>query len=437
MKIKFKLADEKERLFVWMLIVVFFTTFIIVSVIIFGNYEDQIKLEMKFSSEKSFNSVYMALNDSSDQAEIVMEKEGVTGIGIYSSNGAVYQRLGDAPEHLNFSKIISSDKDHNDSTLGIYHYNDSDNTIEYYRLSRFGVMLGTGTMRFTQEGRIMPLAFEIPEIVYVKFDGSDFFNALSHARLLFGLCIGVSFILILMVANFYEVNRRFRIAFAKNESLAKLGAAARTLTHEIKNPLSVLTIQTALLKKTLPEQYSNDLVVLDQEINRLTNLTNKVSDFLKNPLGNPVIINLIPYIKNIIKLFPYDIAFICNEESDVFISFDLDRARSVFENLIKNATESSSSGVPEIEVEIVRKRKNVSVFVKDRGDGLREDAKKKLFSPFYTTKTNGSGIGLSISSQFVNAHSGSLKLSNRDGGGTVAQVTLPCVEVSDNESTYS
>lgn len=435
MKIKLKLADEKERLFVWILMLVSFTTFIIVSIIIFGNFEDKIKLEMKFSSEKSFNSVYMALNDSSAQAEMVMEKEGVTGIGIYSSNGVVYQRLGDAPEHLNFGEIISSDRNQNDSTLGIYHYNDSDNTIEYYRLSRFGVMLGTGTMRFTQEGRIMPLAFEVPEIVYVKFDGTDFFTSLSRARLVFGASIFLSFVFILLVANFYEVNRRLRIAFAKNESLAKLGAAARTLTHEIKNPLSVLTIQSALLKKTLPEQYSSDLVVLDQEINRLTNLTNRVSEFLKNPLGNPVNINLVPYIKNIISLFPFEIDLKCNEESDIYVSFDLDRARSVFENLIKNATESSASGVPEIEVEIVRKRKNVSVYIKDRGDGLREDAKEKLFSPFYTTKTNGSGIGLSISSQFVQAHGGSLKLSNRDGGGTVAQVTLPCVEVNDNEST--
>lgn len=64
----------------------------------------------------------------------------------------------------------------------------------------------------------------------------------------------------------------------------------------------------------------------------------------------------------------------------------------------------------------------------DRGDGLPKETKDKIFDPFFTTKIYGSGIGLSISREFVDAVGGTLKLYDRDGGGTVAEVVLPCLK---------
>jgi signal transduction histidine kinase len=61
----------------------------------------------------------------------------------------------------------------------------------------------------------------------------------------------------------------------------------------------------------------------------------------------------------------------------------------------------------------------------DRGDGIRIEDSKKIFDPFFTTKIHGSGIGLSISQQFVKARGGNIRLYPRDGGGTVAEVVLP------------
>jgi signal transduction histidine kinase len=61
----------------------------------------------------------------------------------------------------------------------------------------------------------------------------------------------------------------------------------------------------------------------------------------------------------------------------------------------------------------------------DRGEGIRTTDAKKIFDPFYTTKIHGSGIGLSISQQFVKARGGHIRLYGREGGGTVAEVVLP------------
>ncbi len=115
--------------------------------------------------------------------------------------------------------------------------------------------------------------------------------------------------LFLLVLSIYRNNRRYRETIAKQESLVNLGQAARTLTHEIKNPLSAITIQLALLKKTLPGKHAGDLKLIEQEIQRLTQLTNKVSDFLRNPLGKPVVVDLNELFNSLVMRFDKPIRF--------------------------------------------------------------------------------------------------------------------------------
>jgi two-component system, NtrC family, sensor histidine kinase HydH len=425
-KRKWKIIEGKERPIVLVGLAIGYILFLSLVFVIYNSFQEKLTLEMKFESESSFNSIYIALSDSTSKALSVMEDEGVTAIGIYSSSGQVYTRLGDAPTTIPLSKLAKTRQKGQDSTLGIYLYDDDTKEIEYFRLSRLNVALETGSFSITQNNS-SKTTFDFPEIIYVRFDGSSYYASLRNVRFLTLVCIVALTAIFLLVLNMYLSNRRYRVELHKNQGLAKLGAAARTLTHEIKNPLSAMTIQSALLKKLLPEEYHDDLKVMDSEIQRLTNLTNRVSEFLKNPVGNPVDIELISYITNIASLFAMPIEVDSGDLEKVYVSFDADRARSVFENLIKNATESTTDHDPQVSVEIRKGRKDsVVVKVLDRGDGLAKDSKDKIFDPFYTTKINGSGIGLSISREFVTAVGGTLKLYDRDGGGTVAEVVLPC-----------
>ncbi len=425
-KRKWKIIEGKERVIVLIGLAIAYLVLLALIFVIYNSFQEKIVLEMKFESESSFNSVYMALSDSSSKALSTMEDEGVSAIGIYSTNGQVYVRLGAAPETIPLSKLVKARQKDQDSTLGIYLKDDETKEIEYFRLSRLNVALETGSLSITKDG-VIKTPVDFPEIIYIRFDGSSYYASVRNVRLLTLLCIVVLTILFLIVLNMYSANRRYRLELQKNQGLAKLGAAARTLTHEIKNPLSAMTIQSALLKKMLPPEYHEDLLVMDSEIQRLTNLTNRVSEFLKNPLGNPVELELVSYITNIASLFAMPIDINTDTLEKVYVNFDADRARSVFENLIKNATESTQNRDPQVRVEIRKGRKDsVVVKVMDRGDGLAKGSKDKIFDPFYTTKINGSGIGLSISREFVTAVGGTLKLYDRDGGGTVAEVTLPC-----------
>ncbi|MFC2821676.1 MAG: sensor histidine kinase [Spirochaetales bacterium] len=423
MKRRWKFIEGKERPIVYLGLFIAFIILIVLILTIYEGMEEKFLLQMKFNSEKSFNSIYMALSDNTAKAVSVMADEGVSGIGIYSSSGQLFQRLGDAPIMLPLSKLVQGRRSGQDSTLGIYILDYDTGEVEYFRLSRLNVILETGSLFANSDANAG--ASDFPEIIYVKFDGSDYFSSVRNAKILAALGIAAVFITILFILSIYNNNRKYKAQLQKNESLAKLGAAARTLTHEIKNPLSAMTIQSALMRKLLPPEFGQDLDVMEHEITRLTNLTNRVSEFLKNPLGNPEEIELVSFITDISKLFNREIP-IETDVQKVMINFDPDRARSVFENLIKNASESCEGRDPQVKVEIKVRHRNVSVRVTDRGDGLPGDTKSKLFDPFFTTKMHGSGIGLSISKQFIEARNGSLRLYDRDGGGTVAEVNLPC-----------
>ena len=421
-KRRWTFIEGKERPFVYAGLAVAYLIFLVFIFLIYNGISDKYLLQMKFDSEKSFNNIYMAMNDSTAKALSVMEDEGVSGIGIYASSGQAFQRLGDVPPVLPLSKLVRGRRTGQDSTLGIYLLDEDTNQIEYFRLSRLNVVLEMSNVPQPKGNEAMS---ELPDIIYIKFDGTSYFNSIRRAWILAIAGVFVMLGIFLVILSIYTNNRKYRMQLQKNESLAKLGAAARTLTHEIKNPLSAMTIQSALMRKLLPAEFYPDLDVMDHEITRLTNLTNRVSEFLKNPSGTPKDIELVGFISDIARLFRNEIK-IENDVKAVVVSFDPDRARSVFENLIKNASESCEDRDPEVTVEISVKHKMVTVKVMDRGNGLPEGTREKLFDPFFTTKIHGSGIGLSISKLFVESRGGSLKLYDREGGGTVAEVTLPC-----------
>jgi len=381
------------------------------------------QLRMQSEAERAFNSVFLALQDSTAKALKTMQDENVSGIGVYSSMGRKVLSLGDVPMTIpleGFSNAEMSSRS-NSGNSGTATYNEKTGMIEYIRFSRLTILLDTGELTLTESG-LLPTPIDFPDVLYLHFDGKDYYHR-EMVIMMIGIISSLTLIgLFLLVLSIYRNNRRYRVTLAKQENLVNLGQAARTLTHEIKNPLSAITIQLALLKKTMPKENAQDLLLIEQEVQRLTQLTNKVSDFLRNPLGTPVNVDLTELFSSLIKTFDKPIRFVSEQHQQIVI--DSDRARSVFENLLKNAVESGRD--PQVEVHITSdKRGFAHVYVMDRGEGIRNTDAKKIFDPFFTTKIHGSGIGLSISQQFVKARGGYIRLYGRDGGGTIAEVVLP------------
>ena len=114
------------------------------------------------------------------------------------------------------------------------------------------------------------------------------------------------------------------------------------------------------------------------------------------------------------------------------VRFDRERLRSVLENLIKNALETVRTEEP-VEVRVSSTKAKVTISVLDRGEGISPEIRERIYDPFYTSKTTGSGIGLAITRRFVEAVHGSLTLSARSGGGTVAAVCLKRARDEDTD----
>jgi signal transduction histidine kinase len=103
---------------------------------------------------------------------------------------------------------------------------------------------------------------------------------------------------------------------------------------------------------------------------------------------------------------------------------DREQLRRAVLNLVRNAVEAAPAA-SEVEVVAGAARSELAVEVRDRGPGLTPEARASLFRPFFTTKEKGTGLGLALAKKVADAHGGTLALASREGGGTVARLSLP------------
>ena len=213
---------------------------------------------------------------------------------------------------------------------------------------------------------------------------------------------------------------------------------ARKLAHEIKNPLTPIqltidNLRSKYLKnfdETDKNKFKNNLNIILNQIKQIENLVNEFSDFARMP--KPVIKenDLVKIVFNNIKLLEKlnpSIKILLKYNHDA-INFDCDLEqinRAIF-NLIKNSIESINEkrlknvdfeGI--INIEITKRRAYIDIVIEDNGVGFAKQNNKELIKPYYTTKKNGSGLGLSIVNKIITDHNGSLNLSNYKKGARV------------------
>ena len=238
------------------------------------------------------------------------------------------------------------------------------------------------------------------------------------------LIAGVTALFLFQAAS----NRRYRRRAEDRELLARLGEVSHTLAHEIRNPLSAIRMQTGLLRRSAGPDDERPLAIIEEEVARLTLLTRRIGDFLRNPLGSPERIALSAFLLEMAARLPWPVQR-QQEARDEDVLFDRDLLRSVIENLLRNAFESYGEETPpgsrEISIGVARQADRVVVRISDRGRGIAAERAAVVFDPFVTDKVGGSGIGLAISRRFVEAAGGTLRLFPREGGGTEARVSLP------------
>ena len=263
------------------------------------------------------------------------------------------------------------------------------------------------------------------EYILLEVDSAGYFRT---DRRLLAAQIGSPLLIAAVVgggAVLIRNNARYRRRLDAQRQLVELGEAARTLTHEIKNPLSAIRLKTAILRRTVngAAAAAADLQAIDDEVSRLAVLADRVSDFIRDPAGNSERIDLGPFLDELIDR--HAALEVQRPATPLFVRFDRERLRSVLDNLIRNAIESTVDSSPVQVIAEASSAREATVRILDHGAGIAADQRTRVFDPFYTTKSKGSGIGLAICRRFVAAAGGTLELRPRADGGTEAVVTLP------------
>jgi signal transduction histidine kinase len=218
--------------------------------------------------------------------------------------------------------------------------------------------------------------------------------------------------------------RRYQSALVQHRELLQFAEASRTLSHELQNPLAAILLQTALLKRGSDGDAGPEVAIIEEEARRMSSLVARVRDFLKDPQGQPEPVDLAELAAALAGRFAVDLALSLDGPSPFLVRFDPHRLRSVVENLFKNAVESGPD--PQPEVRVSRPKSGwVRLEVLDSGTGFTAESLRQARQPFYTTKTTGTGIGLSITDSFVGAAGGKLKFENRSEGGARVTLDLP------------
>ncbi|MBM3185447.1 MAG: GHKL domain-containing protein, partial [Bacteroidetes bacterium] len=222
---------------------------------------------------------------------------------------------------------------------------------------------------------------------------------------------------------------------AKTERESAWREMAQQVAHEIKNPLTPmkLSIQQLLRVYDPTDQQSTEKIkrVLNsiiEQIDGMTRIANEFSRFAKMPEPNKKEVDLIVLIENTVSFFEAEEKIKFNIESNekhIIINIDKEQWVQVFNNLIQNAIhalEGKENGV--ITVSVQKDNSSVFIDVSDNGCGISIEEQEKLFVPYFTTKTSGSGIGLSMVKQIVENHDGEISFVSELNKGTSFSIKL-------------
>ena len=216
-------------------------------------------------------------------------------------------------------------------------------------------------------------------------------------------------------------------------ALARLGEMAAVIAHEVKNPLAGVRGAIQVIGSRLPKD-SKDAAMIKEIVARLDALNELVKDLLlfsrpPRPKTGPV--DLSALLTATGDLLNSDPAFkevrVDVRGATPIVSADADLLRIVFENLLVNSAQAMK-GRGTIRALISLAGGDCRVEVRDEGPGIPAEVLDRIFTPFFTTKARGSGLGLPTAKRLVEAHHGSISIAS-PGGGTVVTIRLP-VELS-------
>jgi two-component system sensor kinase FixL len=212
-------------------------------------------------------------------------------------------------------------------------------------------------------------------------------------------------------------------------ALAKLGEMAAVIAHEVKNPLAGMRGAIQVFGRRL--QGGTEQRILGEIVARIDALDQMMKDllvFARPPSPRRATVEVGPLIAATTDLLSRDPAAqgvrIDLDGTAPPLEADADMLRIVFQNLLINAVHATD-GRGRVRVTIEARHAACQIAVVDDGPGIPAEIRDKIFTPFFTTKSRGSGLGLPTAKRLIEAHGGQLVIESPPAGGTAVVITLP------------
>jgi signal transduction histidine kinase len=216
---------------------------------------------------------------------------------------------------------------------------------------------------------------------------------------------------------------------AQSERESAWREMAKQVAHEIKNPLTPMKLSVQQLQRVYDPNDPNSGLKLQkvtnsiiEQIDALAKIANEFSSFAKLPRPNELEIDLLPLLENVVEVFKESDNFhilIETELNNCLVMADKDLMLRVFNNLIKNAIQAiPEERKGEIVISIEIEENNFIFNFKDNGVGISGDKHSKIFVPYFTTKSTGTGLGLAMVKQIIENHRGAIGFESEEGVGT-------------------
>ena len=219
------------------------------------------------------------------------------------------------------------------------------------------------------------------------------------------------------------------------QKFSALGRLSLGIVHEIRNPLSSIRMNMQMIRRRIGVGIDMDenFGIVEDEIHRLNRLLNDVMEFARPAPLRIESVDAVELARKVLLLLEKRLeqdgvrSTIRWNMAPTRLRCDVEKVRQVLLNLILNAAAATTEATAprRVAVEIVNGVESVSFLVSDTGKGIRVEDRDKIFDPFYTTKAQGGGLGLTIAQNVVLRHGGSIDFQSAPGRGTCFTVHLP------------
>ncbi|TVX97420.1 PAS domain-containing sensor histidine kinase [Cohnella terricola] len=264
---------------------------------------------------------------------------------------------------------------------------------------------------------------------------------------------GASRILNVVTASFYDgllavvqdisQIRMLESHVKQSEQLALIGQITTGIAHELKNPLAVLSSSSELLKEEIVHSPDSEWVPtlvhdIDSEIARMTSIVNEfltLAKTKKEAIGPVQLDDLLNRVLHLLRIKFNELGIEVRRDFPDYvpaIAGKTNKLIQVFLNLLVNSMDAMPRGGA-IDIRILVSADEAGVEIADEGDGVSEEHLQWLFNPFFSTKENGNGLGLSIARDIMKEHGGSLEMNSGKFKGTVVLCLFPLGRKEDGQ----